>query len=331
MNDALAIALDGLFERSPAEGLSFALIVEHRGEIVAERYGTQSANDFAPESQVTTETTLISWSMAKSIAHAAVGVLAFDGLLDVEAPAPVPGWHATPKAQITLVDLLEMRSGLHFIEDYVDGDTSNCIEMLFGESGPSHAAYAAGQPLEHGPGTFWNYSSGTTNIVCRIIGDVVHGSTGGTPEAREASMRTFLTERIFGPVGMESAEPKFDDAGTFVGSSFVYATARDFARFGELYRHDGVTDLGHGERILPVGWLDHARHAIAHDDESGFDYGRHWWIWPDLPGSLACHGYTGQFIIVVPDRELVVVHLGNTSIDVAPGLRGRLRSIIAAV
>ena len=118
--------------------------------------------------------------------------------------------------------------------------------------------------------------------------------------------------------------PKFDDAGDFVGSSYVYATARDFARFGELYRHDGVTDSGNGVRILPAGWRDHARTKVAHDPENGFDYGRHWWMWPQFPGSLSCHGYQGQFTIVVPDKELVVVHLGITPVEVAPALRRRL-------
>jgi CubicO group peptidase (beta-lactamase class C family) len=141
-------------------------------------------------------------------------------------------------------------------------------------------------------------------------------------------MRDFLSERLFDPIGMASAEPKFDDAGTFVGSSFVYATARDFAAFGELYSDDGVT--AGGERILPTGWLDHARTTIATDPETGFGYGRHWWTWPDLPGSLACHGYRGQFTIVVPDRELILVHLGDTDVSVAPQLRARLRAIIAA-
>jgi CubicO group peptidase (beta-lactamase class C family) len=147
--------------------------------------------------------------------------------------------------------------------------------MLFGDGGPSHAEYAAAQPLVHQPGTVWSYSSGTSNIVARIIGDVVNGSAGGDPAKREASMRTFLTDRHFGPAGMASAEPKFDGADDFVGSSYVYATARDFVRFGELYRHDGVADLGAVQRILPPGWTAHAAHQIATDEETGFGYGRH--------------------------------------------------------
>jgi CubicO group peptidase (beta-lactamase class C family) len=326
--DALNQLVDDLFERPDSEGTSLALVIQQDGEIVAERYGTQPSNVFEPARPLSADSTLVSWSMAKSITHAAVGILVRDGLVDVDAPAAVPEWAGTEKEGITILDLLEMRSGLRFLEDYVDDETSNCIEMLFGESGPSHAAYAATLPLDHPIGSVWNYSSGTTNIVSRLIGDVVNGGTGGDPAHRQATMHEFLSQRLFGPVGMTSAQPKFDDAGDFVGSSYVYATARDFARFGELYRHDGVTDLGSGERILPHGWLDHARTKVAHDPDSGFDYGRHWWMWPQFPGSVSCHGYQGQFTIVVPDRDLVLVHLGLTSVDVAPKLRLRLAELI---
>jgi CubicO group peptidase (beta-lactamase class C family) len=318
--------VDGLFDRPVDEGVTLALLVQHRGQVVAERYGIQPENIFQPAIEITPTSTLTSWSMAKSITHAAVGILVRDGRLELEAPAPVPEWAGTPKAAITTLQLLEMRSGLRFVEDYVDAGVSHCIEMLYGDSGPSHAAYAAALPLDHEPGTFYSYSSGTTNIVARIIGDVVTGGPGGDPEMRRDAVEGFLGERLFGPTGMSSAIPKFDDAGDFVGSSYVFATARDFARFGELYRHDGVTSAG--ERILPAGWLDHARTPVSHDDENGCDYGRHWWMWPEVPGSLACHGHEGQYIVVVPDRELVLVHLGKTDASVAPQLRSRLRQMI---
>lgn len=326
--DAVNARVDALFERPDSEGTSLALVIQQRGDVVAERYGTQPANVFEPARTLDVDSTLVSWSMAKSITHAAVGILVADGLLDVAAPAAVPEWAGTEKEPITLLDLLEMRSGLQFVEDYVDDETSNCIEMLFGDSGPSHAAYAAALPLEHPIGSVWNYSSGTTNIIARLVGDVVSGGPGGELTVRQTAMHEFLSERLFGPVGMTSAQPKFDGAGDFVGSSYVDATARDFARFGELYRHDGVTDLGTGRRILPEGWLDHARTEVAHDPESGFDYGRHWWMWPQFPGSAACHGYQGQYTVVVPDRELVLVHLGVTAIEVAPMLRLRLAELI---
>ena len=317
-----------LFDRPDEAGRTLALVVLRSGEVEVERYGVQPANDFAPERPVDRTTTLISWSMAKSIVHAAVGVLVADRLLDVTQPAPVREWRGTPKEAITVLDLLEMRSGLRFVEDYVDGKVSHCIDMLFGESGPSHAAYAAALPLDHEPGTVWNYSSGTTNILAKIVGDHCYGATDGASADREASMRRFLRDRLFTPTGMMSAEPKFDASGTFVGSSYVYATARDFAEFGELYRNDGITR--DGQRILPKGWLDHARHPTAHDDESNLGYGRHWWSWPQFPGSLACHGYEGQYTLVVPDRELVLVHLGKTDIAAAPDLRARLADIVDA-
>jgi CubicO group peptidase (beta-lactamase class C family) len=324
----IALLVDSLFSRPESEGQTLALLIQQHGEVIAERYGTQAANDFQSALNPDAGSTLISWSMAKSVTHAAVGILVADGLLDTDAPAPVDAWAGTPKAEITMLQLLEMRSGLHFIEDYIDGETSNCLEMLFGDSGPSHAEYAASQPLIHEPGTKWSYSSGTTNIVARIIGDIVNGSAGGDPAKREAAMRAFLTARLFGPAGMASAEPKFDGAGDFVGSSYVYASARDFMQFGELYRHDGVADLGNGERILPPGWTAHAAHQIAIDNETGYGYGRHWWTWPDFPGSYSCHGYAGQFIVVIPNAEIVLVHLGQTDISVAPALRARLKAML---
>lgn len=313
--------IEELFARPAAEGCSLAFMVVQRGELIAERYGTVPPNGFQASPQpVGPDTPLVSWSTAKSMSHAAVGVLVGDGVLDLLAPAPVPQWSGTDKEAITLLDLLEMRPGLRFVEDYVDGDSSHCLDMLFGGGAADHAAYAVALPLDDPPGKVWNYSSGTTNIICRILGDAVDGG--------EQGMRAFLAERLFGPAGMTSADPRFDAAGTWVGSSYVYATARDFARFGELYLHDGVAA---GERVLPAGWLDHARTTIAVDPETGFGYGRHWWTWPDQPGSVAAHGYEGQYILVLPDRDTVLVHLGKTDAEVRPGLLARLRRIIEVV
>ena len=188
--------------------------------------------------------------------HAAVGVLVGDGRIDPADPAPVPEWAGTEKEAITLLDLLEMRSGLEFVEDYVDGESSHALDMLFGSGAADQAAYAAALPLVHPPGVVWNYSSGTTNIICRVIGDIVAGGPGGSPAEREAAMRAFLDQRLFGPAGMPDADPRFDDAGTWTGSSYVHAPARQFARFGELYLRDGCVG---DDRLLPEGWVDHAR------------------------------------------------------------------------
>ena len=321
-HDVDAVA-DQLFAEGAAHGRSLAFVVQHRGQVVFERYGSQPDTVFGAGGPVSADTTLISWSMAKSITHAAVGICVADGLLDVAAPAPVPEWQGTPKERITLLQLLEMRSGLEFVEDYVDDSVSHCLEMLYGTGKDDVAAYAASLPLIHEPGTVWNYSSGTTNIVSRIVGRAVGGGREG--------MEAFLADRLFGPAGMTSAIPKFDEAGTFIGSSYVYATARDFARFGQLYLDDGCVG---GERLLPEGWRDHARTQVALDDsdEGGlvYGYGRQWWLWPAFPGSLACHGYEGQYTIVVPDRDLVVVHLGKSPYDQRRPLADALARVVDA-
>ncbi len=325
VQQSIEAGIDAVFGRPVELGVSLAMVVMHDGRIVAERYGVSPENIFEPAKQITAESTLISWSTAKSIAHAAVGILVHDGVLDIESPAPVAEWAGTPKAAITLLDLLEMRSGLRFVEDYVDDGISHCIAMLFGEGAHDHAAYAAALPLDHPPGALWSYSSGTTNIISRILGGAVGGGRQG--------MERFLHDRLFNPTGMTSAVPKFDEVGTWVASSYVYATAADFARFGELYRNDGVTEAG--VRILPVGWADHGRTKVAHDPEAamvgGLDYGRHWWMWPEYPGSISAHGHEGQYIVVVPDRRLTMVHLGKTDAGVASELLSLLDALVASV
>ncbi|MEY2554219.1 MAG: hypothetical protein QOC57_2079 [Ilumatobacteraceae bacterium] len=319
MNETITAVADELFAPDAPHGLSLALLLMHRGEVVFERYGNEPDTVFGPGGPVDASTTLISWSMAKSIAHAVTGILVGDGRLRLDQPAPVPSWRGTEKESITVQDLLDMRPGLQWVEDYVDDAVSNCLEMLFGEGRDDMAAYAAALPMVAAPGSLWNYSSGTTNILCRILGDLVGGGQQG--------METFLGERLFLPAGMTSAVPKFDTAGTFIGSSYVYATTRDFARFGELYRNDGVVA---GRRVLPEGWRDHGSAFVAEDDD-GFDYGSHWWMWRDQPGSLGCHGYEGQYCVVFPERELVLVHLGKSPIDNRVALTDRLRRIVNSV
>ncbi len=230
--------------------------------------------------------------MAKSVLHALVGMLVADGRLDVEAAAAVALWHADPadpRRAITLRHLLEMRDGLDFVEDYVDGEVSDVIKMLFGPGQGDVAAFAIDRPLAADPGERWSYSSGTSNIISRIVADVI-----GTGEPYER----FLQERLFDAIGMRTARATFDDAGTFIGSSFVYASATDFARFGLLYLRDGVWA---GRRRLPEGWVDTARTPQAIDPENGNGYGWQWWVRADDPlGCFWANGYEGQSILVCP-------------------------------
>jgi len=129
---------------------------------------------------------------------------------------------------------------------------------------------------------------------------------------------------LFDAIGMQ-AEPKFDSAGTFVGSSYVFATARDFARFGLLYLRDGMCN---GVRILPEGWVDHARKQHVFDELTGLGYGAHWWTLPGERNSLVAAGYEGQYIMVIPDRDLVVVRLGKTVAELRNAVVAELREVI---
>ncbi len=212
-----------------------------------------------------------------------------------------------------------MRDGLDFVEDYVDEQISDVITMLFGSGKPDMAAFAADRPLATAPGARFNYSSGTSNIVSGLVASVVGP---GDP------YRRFLAERLFGPLAMGSARPGFDEAGTWVASSFVHATARDYARFGLLYLRDGVFD---GGRLLPEGWVDHARRARSVDPDDGELHGAHWWVVDDGLGTFWAAGHDGQSITVCPSHDLVVVRLGATPAERAPELTRWRARVVAAV
>jgi CubicO group peptidase (beta-lactamase class C family) len=323
----IAAALSALFDHGveppDGRGLSLALVAVHRGRIVIERYGRQPANLFHAERDITETTPLISWSMAKSITHAMVGMLVADGSIDLDSRVLVPEWQHDGRADITWVDLLRMRDGLDFVEDYVadaaGNSRSDVIDMLFGEGSRDVFAYARNRPTSNPPGDVWSYSSGTTNIICGLISRIL----GGRDEVED-----FLHRRLFAPLGMSSATATFDEAGTFIGSSYVHATARDFARFGYLYLRGG---LFADRRILDENWVRraHAQHAI--DSDNGHGYGEHWWTWNADPKTLAALGYEGQRTIVVPERDLVLVHLGKWEASTQRFLDSTLTRIVEAV
>jgi len=290
-------------------GDTLALLAIWRGRLVCEYYGDG----------VTSHDTQRSWSMAKSIVHALSGLLVGDGKLDTSALAPVSEWRGVgdPRATITLEHLLRMTDGLGFVEEYVPGQRSDVIEMLFASGKQDVAAYARQQPASHPPGLHWNYSSGTTNILSEILGAVVGGG--------ERGMAKFMDERLFAPLGMSSAKPRFDAAGTFIGSSFVFATARDFARFGLLYLRDGVWE---DERLLPAGWVDHAR---SQTPSSQGEYGAHWWLGRGGPHTFCAVGYEGQYLILDPTRDLIVLRLGRSTPEQRERVEEELHRLVASV
>ena len=203
----LAPLLDAAFDAEGPLSFTYAVVVIHRGRLVAERYSGAIEHWDHEDEPVGPDTPLLSWSMAKSMLHAVVGILVGEGRLHLDAPAPVPQWAGAsdPRRAITLQDLLDMRDGLDFAEDYVDARASDVIEMLFGAGKDDVAAFAADRPAIAAPGLRFNYSSGTSNIVSAIVGrEVGLGDRYGR----------FLRDRLFDPIGARSARPTLDAAGT---------------------------------------------------------------------------------------------------------------------
>jgi len=300
--DQVTELLNCAFESEDEIGRTHALVVIRGGQIIHQEYGGQLEFFDRPPQVIGSDTKLLSWSTAKSILHAVVGLLVMDGAIDINAKASVPYWgeDGDPRSEITVEQLLGMVDGLDFVENYVDARASDVIEMLFGSGADDMAAFAAHRELAALPGARFNYSSGTTNIISAIVSRAVGP---GEP------YRRFVHDRLFSKIGMRSPELTFDAAGTWVASSYLHATALDFARFGYLYLRDGIWD---GERILPPGWVDNARIPRSRDSETGYLYGAHWWVDEDELGTFRASGYEGQMIVVSPGLDLVFVRLGKT-------------------
>ncbi|GHN01622.1 serine hydrolase [Cytophagales bacterium WSM2-2] len=275
-----------------------AVVVLYDGQLVGEKYAT----GFDKNSKQ------IAWSMTKSITNALVGILVKQGKLKLEEPAPAEGWADDRKA-VTLADLMHMSSGLKWEENY--GGPSGATNMLFKKK--DMGIYAAKEPLEFKPGEVFEYSSGTTNIISRIVRDKVG----------DENYYKFPYQELFNKIGMNSIVMEPDAGGTFVGSSYSFATARDFARFGLLYLNDGVWN---GERILPEGWVKFS-YTPPIGAKRG-QYGAQWWAnagepnnptnrpYPDVPtDAYLAEGFEGQSIFIVPSKKLVVVRLGLTKTD----------------
>jgi CubicO group peptidase (beta-lactamase class C family) len=300
---ALKKALDAAFaEPGPAKPKKTrAVIVVYDGRMAAERYAPGFNKDMP----------LLGWSMSKSVTNALVGILVENGLLDIKAPAPVAEWQndGNPRRKITLDQLLRMSDGLEFEESYLPPDD---ITRLLYES-YDFAAYAANKPLVAEPDARWNYSSGTANIIARVVRQAA--------EKDHPDYYSFIRSELFDKIGMTSAVMEPDASGTFVGSSYTFATPRDWARFGLLYLQDGVWQ---GERILPRGWVKYSTTPTPQAPEG--EYGALFWLnagstenpadrrWPSAPrDAFAALGFQEQKVIIIPSKKLVLVRFGATT------------------
>jgi CubicO group peptidase (beta-lactamase class C family) len=274
---------------------TYAVVIVQDGEIIAERYAAG----------ITADMPMPGWSMAKSVLNSMVGILVSEGHLALDDRELLPHWRSPDaRAAISLEDLLRMRSGLRFSEQYAN-PWSDVLHMLY--DARDTAAFAASLPLASAPGTAWSYSSGTTNILSNLVRRAVG----------EDDYFAWPHRMLFEPAGMASAVLEPDTAGTFVCSSYMLATARDWARYGQLWLDNGRCD---GRQILDPAWI---RFSLTPTPQSGGRFGAHWWLAlnPELGGDSAAAraipgdaffavGHEAQTLTVVPSRRLVVVRLG---------------------
>ncbi len=268
-------------------GKAFAFMVVHKGVPVAEAYKPQFSR----------KTRFLSWSMAKSFTNGIVAVLVKEGKMDISRPAEIKEWQGDERKNISLNDLLQMQSGLKWNEDY--GSRSDVNLMLHVEK--DMAKYACNQAAEFPAGTHWYYSSGTANIITYLVRELF-------PD--DSSYYSFVHEKFLKKIGINDAVFEVDPSGNFVGSSYLYATARDYARFGLLYLNDGIFN---SERILPEGWV---KYTTTPASGSNGVYGALFWLnrsrrLPSAPeDTFSCEGHDGQMIFIIPSKDLVVVVLG---------------------
>jgi len=268
-------------------GNAFAFIVLHKGMPVAEAYKPGFDRD----------TRFLSWSMAKSFTNALVGILVKQGKMDISKPVGIEEWEGDERSKITLNDLMQMQSGLEWNEDYGSRSDVNVMLHCEGDMG----RYAFEQKAEFTAGTHWYYSSGTTNIISYLIRKEFE---------TDSAYYAFAYSQLFNRTGIDDAVFEVDAEGRFVGSSYLYATARDYARFALLFQNDGIYN---GERILPEGWVEYTTTPAAH---SNGEYGALFWLneckkLPSVPQNMyMCVGHDGQRIYLLPDQEIIVVILG---------------------
>ncbi len=264
-----------------------AVIVVYKNEIIAEKYGAGFDKNMP----------LLGWSMSKSITNALVGILVKQGKLDIYKPVDIKEWQNDARKEITLNNLLQMNSGLEWNEAY--GSLSDVVKLLYKNG--NFYEYAINKRAVAKPDSIWNYSTGTTNIVTAIIRKTI---------GNDSVYFEFPKKELFNKIGMHSAVMEVDASGTFVGSSYVYATPRDWARFGLLYLNRGIWD---GEEILHESWIDYSKTPNKTSDGR---YGAFFWLnnskkLPDVPDDMySCNGFQEQRVFIIPSKKLVVVRMG---------------------
>ena len=304
---ALDQAVNGIFDPSlnMDQKKTRAVVVVYKDTLIAEKYANGIDKD----------TEILGWSMNKSITSTLVGMLVKEGKMSLTDNHLFENW-TDERSKITLNDLLQMQSGLAFEENYAA--VSDVTKMLF--MNEDIVKNVAANPLDTAIGKKWYYSSGTTNLVAGLIRKEFDS---------HAAYLKFPHEQLFRKIGMHSMVWEVDESGNYIGSSYGYATPRDWAKFGLLYLNEGNW---YGEQIIDTSWVNFVRQPAEY---SGGYYGGHFWhnhnnvAFKDVPSDLySCNGFEGQFVYIIPSKDLVVVRMG---LNGNFGANEFLRDVIKAV
>ncbi|MDX6181103.1 serine hydrolase [Flavobacterium sp. Fl-77] len=285
-----------------------AVVVLYKDKLIAEKYD----KNFSKDSKI------LGWSMTKSITSAAFGVLAKQGKIDIYKPAPIVEWKNDERKKITINDLLHMNSGLEWEENY--STICDATKMLF--EAEDMGKVQMEKPAQFAPNSHWNYSSGTTNLLSRILKNQFK---------TQQEYLDFWYSAVIDKIGMNSMIVEQDMSGTFVGSSYGWATPRDWSKFGLLYLHKGNWN---GEQILDESWV---KYTATPTNTSNGQYGAQFWLnaggkFPDVPRDMFyCSGFQGQMVAIIPSLDMVIVRMGLKEEDQGFDFNEFLKGIISSV
>lgn len=304
----LQAAIENAFDRDGKEvKKTRAVVVLYKNALLAEKYAAKFDENTPQQG----------WSMTKSITNAVLGVLEKQGRVSLEQDKLFPEWANDDRAEITLNNLLQMNSGLEWEEDYTT--ISDVTKMLF--LAKDMTSVQLNKPLVEKPNKAWNYSSGTSNLLSRFIRDQFHSST---------EYSQFWYEALIDKIGMHSMTVEKDMIGNFVGSSYAWATPRDWAKFGLLYLNRGNWNK---EQILTDGWVAYSSSPATNSQGA---YGAHFWLnaggkYPNAPLDLfSSNGFQGQYIFIIPSKNLVIVRFGLAE-DPVFNVDDFLKGILSAI
>jgi CubicO group peptidase (beta-lactamase class C family) len=284
-----------------------AIVVLYKDKLLIEKYDT----GFTKDSKI------LGWSMTKSITSSAFGVLAKQGKIDIYKPAPIAEWKNDERKNITINDLLHMNSGLEWVEDY--STICDATQMLF--LSEDMGKVQMDKPAQFKPNEHWSYSSGTTNLLSRIL---------RSQFKTHQDYIDFWYSAVIDKIGMNSMVVEQDMTGNFVGSSYGWATPRDWSKFGLLYLHKGNWK---GEQILDESWV---KYTATPTNTSEGKYGAQFWLnaggkFPDVPRDMFyCSGFQGQMVAIIPSLDLVIVRMGLQE-DPGFDFNGMLKGIISSI